>query len=205
MPANANSNQRFMTVDAFRRAGFSVLGLLNEPSAASIEFGHRSKSAGRVLVYDLGGGTFDVSLVDLGAREHTVLATEGIATLGGDEFDQILAEMAVGEVVMSEMDAGELFRLHDECRRHKEALHPNSRRMVIDLDSVHEGLGQATVMWWLIITSSAGRWWIAPWPPRHAWRKAAEKVWVRSTPCTSPGGGSELPLVALCVKSSNAR
>ena len=62
VPANANTNQRFLTVDAFRRAGFSVLGLLNEPSAASIEFGHRQKSKGRILVYDLGGGTFDVSL-----------------------------------------------------------------------------------------------------------------------------------------------
>src|SRR5580698_626373 len=62
-PANANSNQRFLTVDAFRRAGFSVLGLLNEPSAASIEFGHRQKMTGRILVYDLGGGTCDVSLV----------------------------------------------------------------------------------------------------------------------------------------------
>ncbi len=66
VPANANSNQRFLTVEAFRCAGFSVLGVLNEPSAASIEFGHRQRVAGRILVYDLGGGTFDVSLVELG-------------------------------------------------------------------------------------------------------------------------------------------
>ena len=75
MPANANSNQRFLTVEAFRRAGFSVLGLLNEPSAASIEFGHRQKTSGRIVVYDLGGGTFDVSLVELDARNHTVMAS----------------------------------------------------------------------------------------------------------------------------------
>ena len=87
VPANANSNQRFLTVEAFRRAGFSVLGLLNEPSAASIEFGHRQKTTGRILVYDLGGGTFDVSLVELDAGTHTVLASEGISTLGGDDFD----------------------------------------------------------------------------------------------------------------------
>src|ERR1700758_1599037 len=86
VPANANSNQRFLTVDAFRRAGFSVLGLLNEPSAASIEFGHRQKASGRILVYDLGGGTFDVSLVELGAGTHTVVAWDGISTLGGDDF-----------------------------------------------------------------------------------------------------------------------
>ena len=61
VPANANSNQRFLTVDGFRRAGFTVLGLLNEPSAASIEFGHRQQFSGSLLVYDLGGGTFDAS------------------------------------------------------------------------------------------------------------------------------------------------
>ena len=75
VPANANSNQRFLTVEAFRRAGFSVLGLLNEPSAASIEFGHRQKITGRIVVYDLGGGTFDVSLVELDSLNHTVIAS----------------------------------------------------------------------------------------------------------------------------------
>src|SRR5206468_4816936 len=83
VPANANNNQRFLTIEAFRRAGFQVLGLLNEPSAAAIEFGHSQKLKGRLLVYDLGGGTFDASLVDLDERIHTVAASEGIATLGG--------------------------------------------------------------------------------------------------------------------------
>lgn len=145
VPANANSNQRFLTVEAFRRAGFSVLGLLNEPSAASIEFGHRQKASGRILVYDLGGGTFDVSLVELDARTHTVLACEGLSTLGGDDFDLILAEMAVGPETLASLELSELFRLDEECRRQKEALHPNSRRIVVDLDVVREGLGQVTV------------------------------------------------------------
>src|SRR5262249_12275581 len=71
VPANANSNQRFLTVEAFRRGGFEVLGLLNEPSAASIEFGHKHHgSSGRILVYDLGGGTFDVSLVEKDQQTH---------------------------------------------------------------------------------------------------------------------------------------
>src|SRR6185369_4490288 len=125
--------------------GFSVLGLLNEPSAASIEFGHRQKHSGRVLVYDLGGGTFDASLVELDALMHTVLATEGISTLGGDDFDHLLAELAVGEEQLLSLDAAELFRLDDECRRQKEALHANSRRIVIDLDLVREGMGQVTL------------------------------------------------------------
>jgi len=67
VPAHANSNQRFLTVESFRNAGFDVLGVLNEPSAASIEFGHGKRqsktSLETILVYDLGGGTFDASLV----------------------------------------------------------------------------------------------------------------------------------------------
>jgi molecular chaperone DnaK (HSP70) len=145
VPANANSNQRFLTVDAFRRAGFSVLGLLNEPSAASIEFGHRQSISGRILVYDLGGGTFDASLVELDARTHTVLATEGISTLGGDDFDRILAELAIGAEEMAALDPAASFLLEEECRRQKEALHPNSRRMVVDLDLIQEGRGQVVI------------------------------------------------------------
>jgi molecular chaperone DnaK (HSP70) len=145
VPANANSNQRFLTVDAFRTAGFSVLGLLNEPSAASIEYGHRQRAKGRVLIYDLGGGTFDVSLVEMAGGAHTVLSSEGISTLGGDDFDQILAELAVGPEILASLDLNELFRLDEECRRQKEALHPNSRKIVIDLDSVREGMGQVTI------------------------------------------------------------
>lgn len=145
VPANANSNQRFLTVDAFRRAGFSVLGLLNEPSAASIEFSHRQKITGRILVYDLGGGTCDVSLVEISEGTHTVLASEGMPHLGGDDFDLVLAEMAVGEEALSKLELAELFRLDEECRRQKEALHPNSRKIVVDLDVVREGMGQVTV------------------------------------------------------------
>jgi molecular chaperone DnaK len=145
VPANANSNQRFLTVDAFRRAGFTVLGLLNEPSAASIEFGHRQRITGTILVYDLGGGTFDVSLVELDARTHTVLATDGISTLGGDDFDRVLAELAIGTEALMALDPAALFRLEEECRRQKEALHVNSRRMIVDLDVVEDGMGQITI------------------------------------------------------------
>src|SRR2546428_1261731 len=74
VPANANSNQRFLTLEAFRRAGFQVPGLLNEPSAAGIEYAHHARSAGPtarrdlVVVYDLGGGTFDASVISMAAR-----------------------------------------------------------------------------------------------------------------------------------------
>jgi len=145
VPANANSNQRFLTAEAFRSAGFDVVGLLNEPSAASIEFGHKSKVQGAILVYDLGGGTFDASLVSVGERTHVVLATEGIPTLGGDDFDHILADMAVAEEDREDLSQAELFRLLDECRVKKEALHPNSRKIALELDNVREGWGTVSI------------------------------------------------------------
>ena len=86
VPANANSNQRFLTVEAFRSAGCEVVGLLNEPSAASIEYGHKTKIHGTILVYDFGGGTFDASLVEIDEKTHRSLATEGITTLGRRRF-----------------------------------------------------------------------------------------------------------------------
>ena len=103
VPANANSNQRFLTQEAARAAGFEVLGLMNEPSAAAVEFAHRNSSGrknqgkGGLVVYDLGGGTFDVSLVALGEAERSVIASDGIPDLGGDDFDEILALLALAE------------------------------------------------------------------------------------------------------------
>lgn len=145
VPANANSNQRFLTVEAFRLAGCDVIGLLNEPSAACIEYGHKTKMTGVILVYDLGGGTFDASLVEIGERSHAVVATEGIPTLGGDDFDEVLAEMAVGAEGRDELSQSQQFRLLEECRVKKEALHPNTRKIVLDLDHVREGWGTKTI------------------------------------------------------------
>jgi molecular chaperone DnaK (HSP70) len=154
VPANANSNQRFLTAEAFRQSGFDVLGMLNEPSAASIEYAHRlgqdgARGSERILVYDLGGGTFDVSLVEREERSHAVAFTEGIATLGGDDFDEVLAELALEEAGRAgerpNLTAAQEFLLAEECREKKETLHPNTRRLVIDLDRVQEGWGQVTV------------------------------------------------------------
>jgi molecular chaperone DnaK (HSP70) len=156
VPANANSNQRFLTADAFRAAGFNVIGVLNEPSAASIEFGHRNRSLregrshGALLVYDLGGGTFDASLVLMDEATHTVVSTAGIPALGGDDFDEVLAGLALesSPIAAAEADrltAAELFRLHEECRERKEALNPNTRKIVIDLDRVRPGWGDVSI------------------------------------------------------------
>ncbi|MBM4357722.1 MAG: Hsp70 family protein, partial [Deltaproteobacteria bacterium] len=100
VPANAHSGQRWATLEAYRRAGFDVCRMLNEPSAAGIEFAHRHANAinrrrEQVAVYDLGGGTFDAALVTLSGGRHDVVATAGAHELGGDDFDLALAELAL--------------------------------------------------------------------------------------------------------------
>ena len=156
VPANANSNQRFLTEEAAQAAGFTVLGLLNEPSAAAIEFAHRnsaerkSRVGSGLVVYDLGGGTFDVSLVTLGETEHTVEASDGIPSLGGDDFDDILAALvleslsaSLGEAV--KLKPSERYRLLEECREKKESLNSNTRKVTIDMERVRAGWEQVTI------------------------------------------------------------
>lgn len=201
VPANANSNQRFLTADAFRSAGFTVLGLLNEPSAASIEFGHKQqdKASAKVLVYDLGGGTFDASLVELSGVSHTVRGTAGIATLGGDNFDHVLARMAIGQERLDTLEPALLFRLEEECRRQKEALHPNSRRIVVDLEVVAEGLGSATI--------PVAEYYAQCRPLLDQTLTATTKLATQADidVLYVTGGGSELPLVARVLREEFGR
>jgi len=143
-PANAFCTQRFFTLDAFRRSGFEVRALLNEPSAAGFEYAHRhartlSSAREHVVVYDLGGGTFDASLVRMTGTEHNVVLTAGIARLGGDDFDRVLAELVLAEAgihAIDDLTPIEQARLLDECRIAKETLTPNTRKLSVDLDAV---------------------------------------------------------------------
>src|SRR5205807_23699 len=130
---------------AFRSAEVVILGMLHVPSSAGVEYIHKNKNTGLLLVYDLGGGTFDASLVQMGEREHRVMVSEGISTLGGEDFDHILAEMATGPDIYAGLNQSEMFRIHEECRLKKEALHPNTRKVVLDLDAVREGLGTVSI------------------------------------------------------------
>jgi molecular chaperone DnaK (HSP70) len=141
-PANAHSTQRFLSLDAFRRAGFHVLGLLNEPSAAGFEYTHRyrntlSSRKDHVMVYDIGGGTFDVSLVRMSGPLHEVVATAGINRLGGDDFDQVLLDLALSKLGVSAkaLAARPRALLLEQCRQVKERLHPSSRRLTLELTS----------------------------------------------------------------------
>merc|ERR1712160_181047 len=90
VPAYFNDSQRQATVDAGKIAGIEVLRIINEPTAASLAYGLDKKQNETILVFDLGGGTFDVSILEVGDGIFEVLATAGDTKLGGDDFDKVL-------------------------------------------------------------------------------------------------------------------
>ena len=95
VPAYFDDAQRQATKDAANLSGLKVLRLLNEPTAAAIAYGLESKKVSKVLVYDLGGGTFDVSILDLKDGVFKVLATGGNSSLGGDDFDNLIVKYII--------------------------------------------------------------------------------------------------------------
>ncbi len=90
VPAYFNDSQRQATKDAGTIAGLEVLRILNEPTAASLAYGINNKKNEIVLIFDLGGGTFDVSILEVGGEVFEVLSTSGDTHLGGDDFDQVI-------------------------------------------------------------------------------------------------------------------
>src|SRR5919204_3064875 len=92
VPAYFNDAQRTATKTAGEIAGLQVLRIINEPTAASLAYGLDKKANETILVYDLGGGTFDVSILDVGDGVFEVKATNGDTHLGGDDFDQVLID-----------------------------------------------------------------------------------------------------------------
>jgi len=98
VPAYFDDAQRQSTKDAARLAGLNVLRLLNEPTAAAVAYGLDSGKEGVIAVYDLGGGTFDISILRLSKGVFEVLATGGDTALGGDDFDHLIADW-IGELL----------------------------------------------------------------------------------------------------------
>ncbi len=101
VPAYFNDAQRTATRDAGRLAGLEVLRIINEPTAASLAYGLDKRNRGTVAVYDLGGGTFDISILRVEDGVFQVLATNGDTHLGGDDIDRLLIEMVLAEVAGS--------------------------------------------------------------------------------------------------------
>ena len=92
VPAYFNDSQRQATKDAGKIAGLEVLRIINEPTAAALAYGLEKTEDQTILVYDLGGGTFDVSILELGDGLFEVKATSGDNQLGGDDFDQVIID-----------------------------------------------------------------------------------------------------------------
>jgi molecular chaperone HscA len=122
VPAYFDEAQRQATKDAAKLAGLNVLRLLNEPTAAAVAYGLDALGEGTFVVYDLGGGTFDVSILRLTRGVFEVLATAGDAQLGGDDFDQALADWARLQLGVRELTASQERVLLQSARRAKEQL-----------------------------------------------------------------------------------
>jgi molecular chaperone HscA len=110
VPAYFDDAQRQGTKDAARLAGLHVLRLLNEPTAAAIAYGLDSGQEGVIAVYDLGGGTFDISVLRLSRGVFEVLATGGDSALGGDDFDHLLADYLREQAGLSDRSDNRLQR-----------------------------------------------------------------------------------------------
>jgi len=122
VPAYFDDAQRQATKDAARLAGLNVLRLLNEPTAAALAYGLDSGQEGVIAVYDLGGGTFDISILRLSRGVFEVLATGGDSALGGDDFDHAIAELLKSQASVTAISDAQLQELLQLSRRVKEQL-----------------------------------------------------------------------------------
>jgi len=144
-PAYFNDSQRAATKDAGTIAGMNVLRIINEPTAAAIAYGldKKFKNERNVLIFDLGGGTFDVSVLSLEEGLFEVRATNGHTHLGGEDFDNRLVEYCSGEFrrkhnVDLKENAKALRRLRGYCEKAKRAL-SSSTQTTIDIDALMDG------------------------------------------------------------------
>ena len=141
IPAHAWSAQRFLTLEAFRRAGWDVLAMVNEPSAAGFEYTHRhagtlNSKRTAILVYDLGGGTFDASIVSATGTLHEVMGSRGLNMVGGDDFDIVLATRlaAAGGTDSGKLGDEAWERLVEDSRDAKETLSPSTKFITVPVD-----------------------------------------------------------------------
>ncbi|HET9122970.1 MAG TPA: Fe-S protein assembly chaperone HscA [Acidiferrobacteraceae bacterium] len=143
VPAYFDDAQRAATRDAARLAGLEVLRLLNEPTAAAVAYGLDRKGTGVFAVYDLGGGTFDFSILRQSSGVLEVIATAGDSALGGDDMDRVLLEWLVGGREHADcLTAGEQRRWTAEVRALKEALSTQSEAEVLGPDGMRHRLNQ---------------------------------------------------------------
>ena len=125
VPAYFNDAQRQSTKDAANLAGINVLRLLNEPTAAAIAYGLETKEEGIHAVYDLGGGTFDISILSFNRGVFEVLSTGGDSSLGGDDFDNLIFDDCVKTLGFKDLSAGQIQNIRKFSKLAKEELSSN--------------------------------------------------------------------------------
>ncbi|MBT6655260.1 MAG: Fe-S protein assembly chaperone HscA, partial [Candidatus Thioglobus sp.] len=122
VPAYFNDAQRQATKDAATLAGLNTLRLLNEPTAAAVAYGLESGEEGIHVIYDLGGGTFDVSILSFKKGVFKVLSTGGDSTLGGDDFDQLIIDDCIETLNLGELTPAQIQKIKQFSRIAKETL-----------------------------------------------------------------------------------
>ena len=135
VPAYFNDSQRQSTINAGKIAGIEVLRIINEPTAASLAYGLDKKRLEKILVFDLGGGTFDVSILEVGDGIFEVLSTAGDTNLGGDDFDKVLVEWLISDFFKKEKinlktDIQALQRLNEAAEKAKVDLSTNESTLI---------------------------------------------------------------------------
>ena len=150
VPAYFNDSQRQSTKDAGSIAGLNVLRIINEPTAASIAYGLDKKDEQNVLIFDLGGGTFDVSILTIEEGIFEVKATAGDTHLGGEDFDNRMVEYCIQEIkrkFKKDIKGNErgLRRLRSACERAKRTL-SSSIQAFIEIDSLIDGMDYNTTI-----------------------------------------------------------
>jgi molecular chaperone DnaK len=148
VPAYFNDNQRQATKDAGKIAGLEVLRLLNEPTAAALAYGFGKGLTQKVAVYDLGGGTFDISILEIGKDVFEVLATCGDTYLGGDDFDDRIIDLLADEFVAkygtnlrADMYALEKLKVASEAAKRELSTEPQAEIRIPDI--AHDAQGNA--------------------------------------------------------------
>jgi molecular chaperone HscA len=204
VPAYFDDAQRQATKDAARLAGLNVLRLLNEPTAAAIAYGLDNAAEGIFAVYDLGGGTFDISILKLTRGVFEVLATNGDPALGGDDFDQCLADWLKAQASLpDDMPVEDRRRLLALARSVKESL--SGQEQVVATCSFSNNLSiQVPVSRTLFSELTADLVARSLRPVRKALRDAnlgAEDI----KGVVMVGGSTRMPHVQTAVESSSAQ
>lgn len=193
VPAYFDDAQRQATKDAATLAGLNILRLINEPTAAAVAYGLDSGNEGIHVIYDLGGGTFDISILKLTHGVFEVMSTAGDSSLGGDDLDQVIVDWIMQEAGISEPVATLQRQLHDKAKAGKETLSTQtSAEIFIDLGDSQSWSGELSLQQFEKLIKPVVRKTIAPC--RRALRDAGIDV-DDIEDVVMVGGSTRVPLV----------